>query len=61
LDTKRARQIIQSAESIRVLHEGSEVWIEKVMDNNTAEVTNSETKKREIVPIYMLIENSSSK
>jgi small acid-soluble spore protein H (minor) len=57
LDSRRAKQIMQSTDSIQVLHEGSPVWIEKVMENNTAEITHFESKKKEVVPVYMLVEN----
>jgi small acid-soluble spore protein H (minor) len=57
MDSRRAKQIMQSTDSVQVLHDGSPVWIEKVMDNNTAEITYFESKKKEVVPVYMLVEN----
>lgn len=60
MDTIRARQIMQSGDAVQVLHRGSPVWIEKVMDNNTAEITYLGTEKndrREVVPVYLLVEN----
>lgn len=57
LDSKRAMQIMHSPDSIQVLYEGSPVWIENVMGNNTAEITHFENNKKEAVPVYMLVEN----
>ena len=57
MDANRAKTIIQSSESIQVMHEGSPVWIEKVLDNNSAEITFLENHKKEIIPLNQLIEN----
>lgn len=58
MDTERANQIINSRESVQVLYRGSPVWLEKVRDNNTVEVTQMDSKKRLEVPAYLLVENS---
>jgi small acid-soluble spore protein H (minor) len=59
LDVTRARQIVQSGNSIEVLHRGSPIWIEKVLDNNTAEISYPGDDRKEIVPVYLLVENKS--
>jgi len=58
MDSIRAKQIIGASENIQVLYEGSPVWLENVRDNNTAEVTYIENSRREVVPVYKLIENN---
>lgn len=57
LDVTRAKEIVQSVGSIQVLHRGSPVWIEKIMENNTAEVSYPGQDRKEIVPVYLLVEN----
>jgi Small acid-soluble spore protein H family. len=54
MDVNRARQIIKSTESVEVLHEGTPVWLERVLENNTADITKN--NRKENVPIYMLVE-----
>jgi len=49
---------MKSPDSIQVFHEGSPVWIEKVIDNNSAEITFLEKSKKEIIPLKQLIENN---
>ena len=49
--------IIQSPDSIQVMHEGSPVWIEKVIDDNSAEITFFGKGKKEIIPLRQLIED----
>lgn len=56
MDAKRAKEIINSADQIQVLHQGSPIWIEKVMENNTAEIRHMDGNRKETVPVYMLIE-----
>ena len=58
MDANRARMIMKSPDSIQVFHEGSPVWIEKVIDNNSAEITFLEKSKKEIIPLKQLIENN---
>lgn len=57
MDASRARMIIQSPDSIQVMHEGSPVWIEKVIDDNSAEITFFGKGKKEIIPLRQLIED----
>jgi len=61
MDAARAQQIIESDQVIEVLHEGSPVWIEKVMDNNMAHVSYIHTKEEKDVPLYMLVEKELPK
>ena len=49
---------MQSADSIKVLHRGSPVWIEKVMDDNTTEISYFNDNRRETVPVDILFENN---
>lgn len=57
MDVTRARQILQSRESVQVFHRGSPIWIERVMENNTAEISYPDDNKKEVVPVYLLVEN----
>lgn len=61
MDVNRVRQILSARESIQVLHNGSPVWIERVLENNTAEITYFNNDRKEVVPVYMLVENSPVK
>lgn len=56
MDVSRARAIIQSPGSIEVLYQGSPVWLERVLDNNTAEITNFNDNRKDTVPVYLLVE-----
>ncbi len=58
MDSNRAKEILNSQESIQVLYQGAPVWIESVKANNTAEVTRLDSKNKEQVPVYMLVENT---
>lgn len=58
MDSKRAEQIMQSSETVQVLYQGSPVWIESIKDNNTAEITYIDGKRKIEVPIYLLVENN---
>lgn len=58
MDANRAKQIMRSEKPVEVLHQGSPVWIEKVTDNNMAEITYFDTSRKETVPVYMLVENN---
>lgn len=60
MDANRARMIMKSPEEIQVMHEGSPVWIKKVLDNNSAEISFLENNKKEIIPLIQLIENKLS-
>lgn len=61
MDANRAQQIIESDQVIEVLHQGSPVWIEKVMNNNMAHVSFIQTKEEKEVPVYMLVEKELPK
>lgn len=58
MDIERAKQIWKSKRNIEVLYQDLPVWIEKVNNNITVEVTDMITKERMEVPAYLLIENS---
>lgn len=58
MDISRARKILNSEETIEVLHNGSPVWIEGIStENNTAMVRplNRQGKTKEI-PVTELVE-----
>ncbi len=57
MDVTRARQILQSGDSVQVLHRGSPIWIERVLENNTAEISYPGNGRKEIVPVYLLVES----
>lgn len=62
MDSARTKMILQSPESIQVLHNGTPVWIENVMDNNTAEITYlDKSDRKDTVPVYLLVENRPAK
>ncbi|GAE89866.1 H-type small acid-soluble spore protein [Acetivibrio straminisolvens] len=61
MDAIRAHQILESQQIIEVLHQGSPVWIEKVMDNNMAHVSFIHTNEEKDVPLYMLVEKELPK
>lgn len=58
MDANRARIIMKSQDSIQVFHEGVPVWIEKVIDDNSAEITFFGKNKKEVIPLRQLIENN---
>jgi H-type small acid-soluble spore protein len=60
LDSVRAKEIMHSPHKIEVLYNGSEVWIDNVKDNNSAEITYLDNKNKLEVPVYKLIENNPS-
>lgn len=57
MDANRARSILNSPDSIQVMHEDTPVWIERVVDNHAAEIRFLNNNKREIIPLNQLIEN----
>lgn len=57
MDSNRARQILQSKELIRVLHNDTPVWIDNVMDNDTAEITFIDEHKKGTVAVNLLVES----
>jgi len=62
LDSKRAKEILKSHDSIQVLYQDTPVWLENVKENNIAEVTKLDNRQDRIeVPVYMLVENSPAK
>lgn len=58
LDSQRAKEIMKSGDIVQVLYQGSPVWLDKVNDNNVAEVTRLDRKDKLEVPVYLLVENS---
>lgn len=61
MDSSRAKQILQSPDPVQVLYQGTPVWLEKVKDNNVAEVTRLDRQDRIEVPVYLLVENSPAR
>ena len=57
MDAYRARTILNSPDSIQVMHENSPVWIEKVVNDNAAEIRFLNNNKKEIIPLDQLIES----
>jgi H-type small acid-soluble spore protein len=58
LDSVRAKQILESTESIQVLYEGSPVWLESIGENNIATATKLDSSVKIEVPVYMLVEKN---
>ncbi len=58
MDSQRAKEIMKSGDIVQVLYQGSPVWLDKVNDNNVAEVTRLDRKDKLEVPVYLLVENS---
>jgi H-type small acid-soluble spore protein len=61
MDSYRAKQIMDSQDTIEVLYLNSPVWIENVTENNLAQVTYLDNKQKDEVPVYKLVENSPAK
>lgn len=61
LDSVRAKQILESTESIQVLYQGSPVWIESIGENNVAIATRLDSSEKLEVPVYLLVEKSPVK
>ncbi len=61
MDASRARMIMKSPDSIQVFHEGAPVWLEKVIDDNSAEITFFGNNKKEVIPLRQLIENTQAR
>jgi H-type small acid-soluble spore protein len=57
VDSKRAKQIIESHGVIAVNYHNSPVWIEQIKDQDKAEVTTLDTNQRMEVPMEQLIES----
>ena len=58
MDSKRAKEIMASKDTIEVLYQGSPVWIENVGMDNLAEVKYLESQEKVKVPVYKLVENN---
>lgn len=56
MDSNRAKQIMESKGVIKVLYQGSPVWIENVLDDNTVQVSDLLTNVKQDVPVNMLVE-----
>jgi len=56
MDSNRAKQIMESKGVIEVLYQGTPVWIENVLDDNTVQVSNLQTNVKQDVPVNMLVE-----
>lgn len=56
MDGKRAQQIVDSRDNIEVLFDGTPVWIERIDENNTAHITYLESNRKQVVPLYKLVE-----
>ena len=41
---------------IEVLYQGSPVWIENILDNNTAQISDMQSNQKKEVPVYTLVE-----
>ncbi len=58
MDSKRAKEIINSGKTIQVLYQGTPVWLENVKDNNVAQVIRLDKKDSLEVPVYLLVEDN---
>lgn len=56
MDSNRAKQIMESKGVIEVLYQGTPVWIENVLDDNTVQVSILQTNVKQDVPVNMLVE-----
>lgn len=57
LDLRRAREIIESPNTINVSYQGSPVWLENLNDSsNAAEITLLDRNERINVPLNQLVE-----
>ncbi|MGE5583881.1 MAG: H-type small acid-soluble spore protein [Bacillota bacterium] len=56
MDSKRAKQILESHGVIEVKYHDSPVWIEQIKDESSAEVTDLNTNRRMDVSIDQLEE-----
>lgn len=57
MDAKRANEIVAANGVIDVLYQDRSVWIESVNENNTANVHYIEDNRKDVIPLYMLVEN----
>ncbi len=58
MDNIRAKQIMDSDGVIEVLYQGSPVWIENILDNNTAQISDMQSNQKKEVPVYTLVEKN---
>ena len=56
IDLSRAQEILNSPDTIPVLYQGSPVWIEKILNAESAEVTLLDRQERITVPVSKLVE-----
>jgi small acid-soluble spore protein H (minor) len=61
LGPTNTKKIMESKGVIEVLYEGSPVWIENVLDNNTVQVSNIQTNDKQDVSANMLVEKGFTK
>lgn len=61
MDAKRAKEILQSPDVIRVLYQGTPVWIQNIKSDNTVEVTYLGNNTNLNVPIIQLEESNPLK
>lgn len=59
MDSKQAKDIIESHGVIEVKYHNSQVWIEQVNNDQTAEVTVLDTNERMEVPVSELTEGTA--
>lgn len=59
MDSRRAKQILESHGVIEVLHNGSPVWIENIR-GESAEVTYIGTSSKAEIPVNNLVEGSAA-
>lgn len=56
MDDMRAQQIMDSKDNIEVLFDGTPVWIDSIDENNTAHITYIDDHRKQVVPLYKLVE-----
>lgn len=61
LDNRRAKEILQSSDVIRILYHGAPVWIQNVNLDDTVEVTYIDKNEKFQVPANMLEESNPLK
>lgn len=59
MNIERARKILNSSDIIEVSYQGVPVWIESIQHDDSAEITNLETRKRMKAPIQDLKETNT--
>ena len=56
MDSERAREIMMTPEPIKVLYNGSPVWLDNILDGSSVEIMNLKDQSRQIVPVNDLEE-----